>query len=98
MQYILENLASKIHIAKIGIAKINGLVCIIASEASFLVCSMPRFSLYIYIIYISGRTLYGKCSKCFCVSKYPPNVIFRNANINTTRKRNRLNEVTKLPM
>ena len=39
--------------------------CIIASEASFLVCSKARiFSLYIYI---SGRTSCRKCSKCFYV-------------------------------
>ena len=42
---------------------------VIASEASFLVCSMARiFSLYIYIgLYISGRTSCRKCSKCFYV-------------------------------
>ena len=43
---------------------------IIASEASFLVCSMHGFSIYIYIyiyIYISGRTSCRKCSKCFYV-------------------------------
>ena len=41
---------------------------IIASEASFLVCSMRGFSIYIYVyIYISGRTSCRKCSKCFYV-------------------------------
>ena len=42
---------------------------LIASEASFLVCSMARiFSIYIYIgLYISGRTSCRKCSKCFYV-------------------------------
>ena len=48
---------------------------VIASEASFLVCSMARiFSIYIYIyiyniigLYISGRTSCRKCSKCFYV-------------------------------
>ena len=39
----------------------------IASEASFLVCSMARiFSIYIGL-YISGRTSCRKCSKCFYV-------------------------------
>ena len=37
---------------------------IIASEASFLVCSMHGFSICLYI-YISGRTSCRKCSKCF---------------------------------
>ena len=41
---------------------------LIASEASFLVCSMRVFSLYIYIcLYISGRMSCRKCSKCFYV-------------------------------
>ena len=46
------------------------LVVLIASEASFLVCSMARISIYIYIyicLYISGRTSCRKCSKCFYV-------------------------------
>ena len=51
MQYILENLASKIHIAKIGIAKINGLVCIIVSETSPLVCSMAQIFAIYYIYF-----------------------------------------------
>ena len=41
---------------------------LIASEASFLVCSMTRIFLYTCIyIYISGRTSCRKCSKCFYV-------------------------------
>ena len=45
---------------------------VIASEASFLVCSMRGFFIYIYIyiyicLYISGRTSCRKCSKCFYV-------------------------------
>ena len=37
---------------------------LIVSKASFLVCSMARIFLYIYI---SGRTSCRKCSKCFYV-------------------------------
>ena len=39
-------------------------ICIIASEASFLVCSTHGFSIYISV---SGRTSCRKCSKCFYV-------------------------------
>ena len=61
---------------------------LIASEASFLVCSMHGFS-------ISGRTSCRKCSKCFYVylnirSKRIPLCNYKRA----TRKRNRLNDLS----
>ena len=43
----------------------NGTDFLIASEASFLVCSMARIFCIIFII--SGRTSCRKCSKCFYV-------------------------------
>ena len=63
-------------------------ICIIASEASFLVCSMHGFS-------ISGRTSCRKCSKCFYVYlnirpvRYSAMQLYKRA----TGKRNRLNDL-----
>ena len=56
----------------------TSLHCLIASEVSFLVCSMARI---FYISVVSGRTSCRKCSNLL-VSKYPLNAIFRNANNN----------------
>ena len=45
-------------------APVRALHVLVASEASFLVCSMHGFSIYISV---SGRTSCRKCSKCFYV-------------------------------
>ena len=52
---------------------------VIVCETSFLVCSMARkLAIHVYIFQVDCHSV-----NVLCVSKYPPNVIFCNANINT---------------
>ena len=72
------------------INKNNVIVC----KTSFLMCSMARkLAIHVYIFQVDCHSV-----NVLCVSKYAPNVIFCNANINTqhTIKHNQLYELARI--
>ena len=74
----------------VGGRNASGVPCIVlvASEASFLVCSIAR----IFYLFQAVRRAVNVLN-LLCASKYPPTAIFRNANINVqSAKRNRFND------